>query len=115
MLKLSFFDDQVGVSASRQEMVSQLLKDIVESAGDKPNLTTNSASYDRCVLSFFKKKKIFFGVPHFRNDTKCHILDRSSKNYLKVLFEWPLTVMKSPFFVSLGISFIVILNRSWFF
>jgi hypothetical protein len=28
-------------------MVSQLLKDIVEKAGEKPNLTTNSAAYDR--------------------------------------------------------------------
>jgi len=37
---------QVGVSASRQEMVSQLLKDIVEGA-DKPNLTDNSATFDR--------------------------------------------------------------------
>jgi hypothetical protein len=31
-------------------MVSQLLKDIVEKGGEKPNLTTNSAAYDRCVL-----------------------------------------------------------------
>eukprot|EP00095_Tigriopus_kingsejongensis_P002735 maker-scaffold226_size249562-snap-gene-1.19 protein:Tk02735 transcript:maker-scaffold226_size249562-snap-gene-1.19-mRNA-1 annotation:"tbc1 domain family member 2b-like" len=37
---------QVGVSASRQEMVSQLLKDIVEAA-ESPVLTTASASYDR--------------------------------------------------------------------
>ncbi|XP_071749014.1 TBC1 domain family member 2B isoform X3 [Lepeophtheirus salmonis] len=37
---------QVSVSASRQEMVGQLLKDIVEAA-EKPVLTTTSASYDR--------------------------------------------------------------------
>ncbi|XP_059091006.1 TBC1 domain family member 2B-like isoform X2 [Tigriopus californicus] len=37
---------QVAVSASRQEMVSQLLKDIVEAA-ESPTLTTTSASYDR--------------------------------------------------------------------
>lgn len=38
---------QVGVSASRKEMVSQLLKDIVEADGKKPNLQTDSESYDR--------------------------------------------------------------------
>jgi len=37
---------QAGVSASRQEMVSQLLKDIVE-VGDRPTLASKSAAYDR--------------------------------------------------------------------
>lgn len=36
---------QVGVSASRQEMVGQLLKDIVEA--ERPNLSAASASFDR--------------------------------------------------------------------
>ncbi len=35
------------MSASRQEMVGQLLRDIVEAAGDSPSLDTASAAYDR--------------------------------------------------------------------
>ena len=38
---------QVSVSASRQEMVGQLLRDIVEAAGDSPSLDAASAAYDR--------------------------------------------------------------------
>ncbi len=37
----------MSVSASRQEMVGQLLRDIVEAAGDSPSLDTASAAYDR--------------------------------------------------------------------
>ncbi len=35
------------MSASRQEMVGQLLRDIVEAAGDSPSLDAASAAYDR--------------------------------------------------------------------
>jgi len=42
---------QVMVSASRQEMVGHLLKDIVESS-EKPNLTTQSSNYDRFGFRF---------------------------------------------------------------
>ena len=47
-------------------MVSQLLKDIVENAGDKPNLTTNSASYDRFVTLSYQDKQIRYVI--FFND-----------------------------------------------
>jgi len=42
---------QVMVSASRQEMVGHLLKDIVESS-EKPNLTSQSSNYDRFGFRF---------------------------------------------------------------
>lgn len=46
MLLNELHNPQAAVSASRQEMVGQLLKDIVE-ANERPTLTTSSAAFDR--------------------------------------------------------------------
>ena len=70
---------QVMVSASRQQMVGHLLKDIVESS-EKPVLTSENTEHDRlkaCQI-FFQYSQIFFRFG-FRFDNSATLLERAER------------------------------------
>ena len=70
---------QVMVSASRQQMVGHLLKDIVESS-EKPVLTSENTEHDRlkaCQIRF-QYSQIFFRFG-FRFDNSATLLERAER------------------------------------
>ena len=70
---------QVMVSASRQQMVGHLLKDIVESS-EKPVLTSENTEHDRlkaCQICF-QYSQIFFRFG-FRFDNSATLLERAER------------------------------------
>ena len=72
---------QVMVSASRQQMVGHLLKDIVESS-EKPVLTSENTEHDRlkaCQICFkYSYSQIFFRFG-FRFDNSATLLERAER------------------------------------